>query len=108
MIEFHCSKCAAQLEADDSQAARMLKCPSCGADNEVPVPDYYSCPHCGTEVELKASSESRMERCPKCGQTFFIQAKAGAPAASGCAFLTSMIAFVLVSGLMGLVLILVR
>ena len=49
-----------------------------------------------------------MERCPKCGQTFFIQAKEGAPAASGCAFLTSMIAFVLVSGLMGLLLILVR
>lgn len=108
MIEFHCSKCNAALQADDSQAARKLKCPDCGTDNEVPVPDYYQCPNCGKEVELKASSESRMERCPHCGNTFFIQAKEGAPAASGCAFLTSMIAFVLVSGFMGLVVMLVR
>jgi predicted Zn finger-like uncharacterized protein len=85
VVEFKCTNCGAELEADSTAVGRKATCYKCQTEMVVPMPDYLprtACPNCETEIDLTADQAGMIIKCPKCGTA--VQAPSASGAGAGC------------------------
>ena len=55
-----CADCGHIIDYLSTQAGKMVKCPNCGEESQLPVPEFHNCDVCGTQVKFPD------ETCPVC------------------------------------------
>ena len=75
MIDFKCRKCGAEMEAPDSRAGGVERCPQCKVLNRVPWPPgtmsdpariEFKCWHCSGQMKAPKCKAGYAETCPGC------------------------------------------
>ena len=64
MIDFKCTKCGQDLQADYQAAGQKAKCFKCEAAVDVPWPEFgprLQCPTCRAEVDFPPTSAVMIE-----------------------------------------------
>ena len=85
MIDFKCTNCGADLEADVNAGGRKAKCYKCETEVIVPLPDFLprvACSNCEHELNLTADQAGLIVKCPKCGTA--VRAPDAEGKSSGC------------------------
>jgi DNA-directed RNA polymerase subunit RPC12/RpoP len=93
VIEFKCSSCGEELEAENGDVGKKAKCLKCGTVLDVPYPQlmpHLQCPHCLQDVDFPVSAAGNIEKCPKCGGMIHVPS-VGGEGKTGCAALTSLL-----------------
>jgi DNA-directed RNA polymerase subunit RPC12/RpoP len=86
VVDFKCTSCGTELEADNSTVGRKVTCYKCQAEMTVPMPEFLprvACPNCETEIDYSADEAGAILRCPKCGTAVQTPSAAG----TGCGVL---------------------
>lgn len=95
MIRFSCPGCAAAFSVGDEKGGKAGKCPKCGAQFQIPMPDRAApppptppptpaafeiqCPKCSGALAVNAADLGSDVQCPYCNQIFTAR-KTGSPA----------------------------
>jgi uncharacterized protein YbaR (Trm112 family) len=74
-IKFSCRKCSQHIEVPGDMAGKMLQCPACGSDVNVPGCrdeglQTLVCPYCKTSLESEGFMQSEKVECPQCHRQF--------------------------------------
>jgi DNA-directed RNA polymerase subunit RPC12/RpoP len=93
MISFTCRFCQTALQAEESQAGTLVRCPTCKTTMPVPAaPDAaglvraaadrgfhqagrrygFNCPFCSSRLEANETMAAQEGQCPTCGSTIII------------------------------------
>ncbi|HWB52634.1 MAG TPA: DUF4190 domain-containing protein [Tepidisphaeraceae bacterium] len=93
MISFPCRFCQTPLQADASQAGKLVRCPSCRTTMPVPAPadlgkltravadrGYhqagrrygFNCPYCSSRLEANETMAAQSGQCPTCGSAIVV------------------------------------
>ena len=85
VIDFKCTNCGADLEAEVTAGGRKAKCYKCETEVIVPLPDFLprtACPNCEYELNLTVDQSGMIVKGPKCGTA--VRAPNAEGQSSGC------------------------